>query len=56
MDNKKTDTYQQQAPPQYEEVHAARAVIDQVCEDATLKGPVFTSYLAQLRHGILMSS
>jgi hypothetical protein len=44
MDNKKIDNYQQQAPPQYEEVHAARAVIDQVCEDATLKGP-------ELNHG-----
>lgn len=39
MDSKDIDSYQQQAPPQYEEVHAARAVNDQVCEDATLKGP-----------------
>jgi hypothetical protein len=38
MDNKDIDSYHQQAPPQYEEVHAARAAIDQVCEDATLKG------------------
>jgi len=46
MDNKFSDSYQQQAPPQYTEEHAARAVIDQVCEDATLKGPELTSYLA----------
>lgn len=47
MDNKKIDDQEQQAPPQYEEVHAARAVIDQVCEDATLKGPELPSYLVQ---------
>jgi hypothetical protein len=38
MDNKKIDDQEQQAPPQYEEVHAAQAAIDQVCEDATVKG------------------
>jgi hypothetical protein len=43
MCNKEVDNYYQQTPPQYEEVHAARAVIDQVCEDATLKGPELIS-------------
>ena len=46
MDSKKVGNYQQEEPPQYEEVHAARAVIDQVCEDATLKGP-------ELPHGTI---
>ena len=47
MDNKKFEGQEQQAPPQYEEVHAARAVIDQVCEDPTLKGQELRSYLVQ---------
>jgi hypothetical protein len=48
MDSKKVESYQQQDSPQYEEVHAARAVIDQVCEDATLKGPELTPYSPNL--------
>lgn len=43
MDNKKVDTFEQQAPPPHYD--DATAIIDQVCEDATLKGAVLTMSL-----------
>lgn len=47
MDNKKLEDLQQQAPPQYEDVQATRALIDEVCEDATLKGAVLIMILTK---------
>jgi hypothetical protein len=40
MDNKKVDNTQQQAPPSYDDIYANRTIIDEVCQNATVKGAV----------------